>query len=221
MRINKFSGIVAILLVLAMLCLSGCYGVYTFDESKKSYDKGYKPTEREPSALTDETVAEIEAAAATHVNAVLKEEFDKEMEAYTVAVEADTAAQEADATAAEEAEEEGVSYVSTYKPAELIAPEEPKYKAPADVRMTKYGGIWSGYTAVSYKVKDVAKVAARNPENITHDVIGNYDFSFYPDSPNMALYKEGQFFTINEVFEAGGIDEQNIKDIWYYFYIEE
>ena len=221
MRINKFSAAVAVLLIFAMVCFTGCYGVYTYDESKKSYDKGYKPTEREPGALTEETIAEIESAAANHVNEVLKEVFDKEMEAYNASVEADNAAKDADAQAAADAAEEGVSYTSTYKPAELTAPAEPKYKTPADVRMTKYGGIWSGYTAISYKVKDVAKVAARTPENITHDVIGNYDFSFYPDSPKMELYKEGQFFTIGEIFDAGEITEQNIKDIWYYFYITE
>ena len=34
----------------------------------------------------------------------------------------------------------------------------------------------------------------------------------------MRLYKDGVFHTLREVYEAGGISDTDLKDIWYYFY---
>lgn len=212
----------AVLLAVALIAaLSGCSvsGVYRYDDAKKNYDKGYRPAEKDPLALTEDEILAIKTAAADKWNQEQLVLYTEAMEAYNEAVIADALASAADASASAEASKAGSEYISTYKPAELEEPEEPDQKTVEDVAFYDYGGTYGGYVAVRYQIKDKAVVTAHQPENLVEDIIGNYNFSTYPDSPHMRLYKDGAFYTIREVYEAGGISDTDLKDIWYYFYV--
>lgn len=111
------------------------------------------------------------------------------------------------------------TYASVYESPEFVKPQQPVFKEVGAVSLYNYGGTYNGYIAVRYKLKGSAVVSAHHAETLEKDVIGNYNFSYYPDSPTMAMYKDGVFYTIREVYEAGEISEQNLKDIWYYFYV--
>lgn len=218
-RTNYFVLILAIVLAAA---LAGCgSGIYSNDDAKKSYDKKYVPTTRDPLALSGDQSDEITKAVADMLNDISMAEYEDAMTAYNEAVIADALAAAADSSAAAAASKTSSEYVSTYTPAELTEPEEPELKTMDDVKIYAYGGTWNGYIALEYKVKGRANVSAHHISNLAEDIIGNYNFSAYPDSPIMALYKDGSFYTIREVYEAGGITDQNLKDIWYYFYVEQ
>lgn len=113
------------------------------------------------------------------------------------------------------------TYASVYESPEFVKPEVPAFKDVGDVSIYNYGGTYNGYIAVRYKLKGSAVISAHKAENLESDVISTYDFSYYPDSPAMAMYKEGAFYSIREIYESGQISEQNLKDIWYYFYVED
>ena len=210
----------ALLAAILAASLIGCgtSGVYHYDDAKKSYDKKYEPTVKTPLALTEDEITAIKTAAADDWNQEQLVLYTNEMDAYNEAVIADALASAADASAAAEASKNGSEYISAYKPAELKEPDEPVKKTADDVKLYAYGGTYQGYIAVKYRVKDKAVVTAHQPENLSEDIIGNYNFSTYPDSPHMRLYKDGVFHTLREVYEAGGISDTDLKDIWYYFY---
>lgn len=211
----------ALLAIVLTAALSGCGagGIYHYDDAKKSYDKRYEPAAKNPLALTEDEIVVIKTSAADEWNREQLILYTDAMEAYNEAVIADALASAADASAQAEASKAGSEYISTYKPAELKKPEEPAKKTADDVKFYAYGGTYEGYIAVKYRVKDKAVVTAHQPENLSEDIIGSYDFSTYPDSPHMRLYKDGVFYTIREVYEAGGISDTDLKDIWYYFYV--
>lgn len=110
--------------------------------------------------------------------------------------------------------------VSIYKSPEFIKPEPPDLKDESDISIYNYGGTYGEYIAIRYKIKGKANVSAHQAEDLTENIIGNYNFSYYPDSPKIEMYKDGKFYPIADIYESGAISEQNLKDIWYYFYVE-
>ncbi len=110
--------------------------------------------------------------------------------------------------------------VSTYVSSDLTLPAEPDYLTTEDVNFYCYAGTYNGYIAVKYKIRGKTELTPHNKDTLVKDVIANYNFSYYPNSPTMALYRDGSLYTIREIYEAGGISEEDVKNIWYYFYIE-
>lgn len=234
------------------LCACSGGGVYHNDDNKKSYDRKYTPTTKNPLALTEDQEEEIKTAAIKIHNAAATEEYEAKLEQYNSDVEAEASKVEAMSKAAESdakvaasiAKEESRNAsrsssrdnesrtstvyemssnatASVYTSPDFVRPSEPDLKDNSDVSIYNYGGTYNGYIAIRYKIKGKAQVAAHQSENLTEDIIGSYNFSHYPDSPTMSMYKDGEFFTIREIFESGGISEQDLKDIWYYFYVED
>lgn len=206
--------------VVILFSLSACVtGVYQYDDAKKSYDKQYEPAAKVPETLSDDTLTAIKNAAADAWNTEKQIAYEDALTAYNEAVISDALSAAADSSERQAASEAGSKYISTYTAAQLTEPEVPETKSAEDIKFYTYGGTYNGYTAVKYKVKDKAVVAAHQTVNLKEDVIGNYNFSYYPDSPGLALYKDGVFYSIREIYESGGITDTQLKDIWYYFYI--